>query len=370
MHVFLFQVQLEINNIQCRIVNLTQATALMRAHMNTTRSLSAESLHRLREDPEEIQKYKQKLDAQMESILSQLVLFEGHLRKEQIHIRRTWEEKDKVMLLQKEALVELVHKNEQLRAAHARMKDFFQALSASCDAKCVCSCHQLYQEYFPVRQTNTDAVPDDEDIVPSTDIDEEIRRLDNEDDDVIQKCTISLNKSMTKPRRIVESGSIKELAKHHRQRRASGGSNQKDKTAVTRSNSLPDAKLMHVLQVRAKSLSECTLLQQGKTGSDFSPGESPSPTSLHLWDEAKETSDENWSKGNTTIFDEEGNEVRDNPVFYDMDEVHNALHDDNFETSGKFKFVKSPPNQSPNKNPKRPKEFKKRHKLKSNPEWR
>ena len=334
----------------------------------------------------------------METIVSQLILFEGYLRKEQTQISQTLQEKDKIILLQRDTILKLANKNEQLRNEYIKIKEILQNIlnqRDNCGSECTCKCHQFCDELNNMQtrsETDGDSINESDvfEAFHRPHMDEDTRELHKE---AIQECTISLNTSMSKPRRIVESGSIRELAKHHRQRRASGGTPfiENNKTPVTRSNSLPDAKLLHVMQVRAKNLTESSLTSS--SGPVRLPNQETMPL-LHseavLNHMARSTYHHDKSKVNNsrdngqqhTIFipntaSESQHEVNEAynvfleenadigpPQFYDIDD-DNVLNEEFRLRSGKFKHVKSPPNQSPNKNPRRPKEFKKRHKLKS-----
>lgn len=375
--------------------------------MKMTKSRSTDCINVLgssKEDPNEIKKYKKKLDSQMETIMSQLMLFESYLRKEQTQIQTVLNEKDNVIIVQKETILKLANKNEQLRHAYFKIKNMLQNMMNKreyCVLECNCLCHSVSDESMLAHSNvghggELTVGPHNDmeaELTPRTDIDDEIRKSNS---DAIQECTISLNTSMSRPRRVVESGSIKELAKHHRQRRASGGNNfpENGKTSVTRSNSLPDAKLLHVMEARARNLvesssthttriaaqetmpllhSEAVLSQivhndsnSGKENeksehlTDFEGGEA-----VILQDNSYANADINVEVGEIYSGYLEDRYDDEPPQFYDIDD-ENVLKGNFGIRRGKFKHVKSPPNQSPNKNPRRPKEYKKRHKLKCN----
>ena len=377
--------------------------------MKMTKSRSTDCINVLggaKEDPSEIKKYKQKLDLQMETIMSQLMLFESYLRKEQSQIQTVLHEKDNVIAVQRETILKLANKNEQLRHAYVRMKSMLQNMMNKreyCVLECNCICHSVSDA--PLLAHNdvgngselTVGSHDDleSELTPRTEPDDEIRKLNS---DAIQECTISLNTSISRPRRVVERGSIKELAKHHRQRRASGGNSFMEngsKSSVTRSNSLPDAKLLYVMEARARNLVECssthttrlpaqetmpllhseTVLSQ-IVHNDSNPENQKEKSERFTHFEGEETvilqnnfhanAGINVEMGETHSGYLDDTDDDEPPQFYDIDD-ENVLKGNFGMRSGKFKHVKSPPNPSPNKNPRRPKEHKKRHKLKSNP---
>ena len=373
-----------------------------------TKSQSTDCLNVLtsaKEDPNEIKKYKKKLDAQMGTVMSQLLVFESYLRKEQSQIQTVLHEKDNVITVQKETILKLANKNEQLRHAYITMKNMVQDMMKKreyCVLDCNCLCHSVSDEFMSAHnnvgngseQTVGPHNDFESELTPRTYIDDEIRKLNS---DAIQECTISLNTTMSRPRRVVESGSIKELAKHHRQRRASGGNSflENDKTQVTRSNSLPDAKLLHVMEARARNLVESSSTHTSRLASqetmpllhseavlsqivhnDFNSGKQNENSERVTDFEGEETvtfPENSFANANINVqMDEIYNGYLDDkyddepPQFYDIDD-ENVLKANFGQRSGKFKHVKSPPNQFPNKNPRRPKEYKKRHKLKSNP---
>ena len=369
--------------------------------MSMTKFLSTDCINLLgyaKEDSDEVKQYKKKLDSQMETVLSQLILFEGCLRNEQSQIQRNLQEKDKLITLQKEIILKLANKNEQLRLGYIQNKNILKEIMNKrkhCELMCKCPCHVISCE--PVYGNETERAMEagkdyETDLIPNIAVEEEIRRINN--DTILQECTISLNASMSRPRRIVESGSIKELAKHHRQRRASGGNTftENSKTPVTRSNSLPDAKSLNNMDTRTKSSVEISSSNSSKysvhetmpllhsetvlsqIGNNNPNSVSQNEKRNHIHDlESVEAGFVNSAENSESI--DETNErnwidlddIADEgpPQFYDIDD--NVMNTELDVRSGKFKHVKSPPKQSPNKNPRRPKEYKKRHKLKSNP---
>ncbi len=352
-----------------------------------TRSRSIEGLNLLTsawDGPDEIRRHKQKLDDQMQSILSQLMMFEGHLRKEQNQIKLKWQEKDQIILQQKDVIVRLKNRNEELRSAYRRLRKVLRA-GAEVGSTCDCQCHQVCREYIADEETETSSSQG----TSAVQLDAAGRQ--REDSENIQKCTISLNSSLSKPRRIVESGSIRDLAMLHRRRRASGDAVS---APVTRSNSLPDSKSLRAVQARSKSLTESGLVDTEpprvnteampvlhseavlSASVKSKPPVAPVNSSRHDEEKTRELNGRSgrvhWSlspermETKTSTRSESDDWV---PQMYDFDLVNEE--DDLTELNGespKFKFVKSPPHPSPNKNPKRPKEFKKRRKLKSCPD--
>ena len=120
--------------------------------MKMTKSRSTDCINVLgssKEDPNEIKKYKKKLDSQMETIMSQLMLFESYLRKEQSQIQTVLNEKDNVIIVQKETILKRSNKNEQLRHAYIKIKNMLQNMMNKreyCVLECNCLCHSVSDE--------------------------------------------------------------------------------------------------------------------------------------------------------------------------------------------------------------------------------
>ncbi len=382
-----------------------------------------------KDDPDEIKKYKEQMDAQMENINTQLILFEGHLRKEQVKIRCMLTEKDKIIVLQRDTILKLIDKNKSMRKEFLKVHKILQREQEKINPICECECHksQMFEDIENITKGFTDSsgnvyeiIPEKKkedspplQTIPSTNIDDEIAKMDNV---IISECTISLESSQSKPRQIVESGSIEDLAKHHRKRRASGGSSLKDKDRRadgTRSKSLPDGKLLQqVMQGRSLTLSKSLPLSSSDKemsnnnppiekhnslilhGSPFDTGIKQTSTSNITLDNSEQGENSGTYSENPQILPQSMDLLNSNtsekslteplrkhkvefnlgedmseepPQFYDIDD-DSVFNEDFGIRNGKFKNYKSPPNnETPTKPPRRPRDVKKRSRLKSDP---
>ncbi len=425
-----FQVQLEVRNIQWKIIDVQQLVISLRQDLAMKQSRALQSLNLCqppKDDPGEIKQYKQHMDNQMDNINSQLILFEGHLKKEQVKIKCMLAEKDKIIILQRDTILKLVDKNKSMREeflkVHTMLQREQEKINAmNCENMCQCECHkrQLFGDIENITKGFSEISGNVYEIIhetekdnplsqplPSTNIDDEIEKMDNV---IISECTISLESSQSKPRQIVESGSIQDLAKHHRKRRASGGSSLKDKdrrSDGTRSKSLPDGKLLQqVMQARTQSLILSGLNQEiSNNNTTTEMHDSMTMQQAPSKKGAKQTSNSSLDNykvvENIGVHSESsqslpqsmdllnsntsgkfltdplrkhkvefhlGEDVSEEPPqFYDIDDDSVFNEDFGFK-NGKFKNYKSPPsNETPTKPPRRPRDVKKRSRLKSDP---